>query len=321
MALSKEELKKYKSDWYQQDKIKKPEDRKKPNLCVREYLKKSGVYKLSWDNCKYYYIGQSKNLGIRYQKHLYGLAKQDGSNLKLQKLYNEFGKPKFTALRLCAVEELHKIETQFISECAQDEYNCNVLLDCELKISKPLPLESKIHALEKKINNGFTKKIYCYSGISGELILEDYGATNVIKRLNLIDLSVSGICTVLKNTNKTFKGFHFSYLKKTKHQVLEDIKYDNQKEEYKKKRSEAVLGNKNPMYGKKRPDIAKIRISEQEIINMHLNNVSSKEISIKANCSRVNVNCILRKNGYHVGQGGCIKKRNNIKDNELLQIL
>lgn len=87
---------------------------------------KSGIYQLTWDN-GYFYIGQSKNLIVRWKYHNYSFL--NGHMLKHQrKLYNvwkKHGTPKFKIILFCPCDLLDNIEQACISIHWENDKLCN----------------------------------------------------------------------------------------------------------------------------------------------------------------------------------------------------
>lgn len=72
-----------------------------------------GIYKLAFKNTNKVYIGQSRNIELRYKKHLYKLA--NGTHTpKLNLAYTEYGTPTFEILAECHIEELNQFENETI---------------------------------------------------------------------------------------------------------------------------------------------------------------------------------------------------------------
>jgi len=85
----------------------------------------SGIYKLFWDNNKYYYYGQSGNLKIRLRKHIETLKRGLHHNRIIQRVYNKYGKPIIIIIEYCSVDNLTKRE-QFYIDSNISEFSCNL---------------------------------------------------------------------------------------------------------------------------------------------------------------------------------------------------
>lgn len=334
---SKEELKIYKADWYQQNKLKNPEDKRTFDLERRKFLRKSGIYKISWKECPYYYYGQSSDLGKRFTTHLNQLRRNEHGNRKLQNIFNKHGEPVFSVIILCKPSELDFFELQFISFAIGDRNNCNILIQCSpSKRGIKWSDETRRNSIMTRIKNGTSKLIYAYNAKTGQLVFESYTIAGIIEHLKLSKTCDGAICSVIGGKNKTYKGYHFSRVKKSVEQVLADVIPDNFKEPYKINRSKAMSGEGNPMYGVKRPDLSgdnspmrkliasgyighkspkKVKIKVSEILKLYKEGKTSKEIALVAGCGNTNICLLLRQNGIRQGCG-VHRKRKTIATEE-----
>lgn len=73
-----------------------------------------GIYKLSFENTSYVYIGQSLNIEARYEEHLTEL-RCGTCNYKMEAAYILFGQPKLEILLKCTEEELDTRELEIIN--------------------------------------------------------------------------------------------------------------------------------------------------------------------------------------------------------------
>ena len=75
------------------------------------------------------YIGQSKDIWKRFNNHISSLDKGNHRNIHLQRAWNLNGKSSFdfTLLKVCSIEELDTLESQFISQydTMNDKYGYN----------------------------------------------------------------------------------------------------------------------------------------------------------------------------------------------------
>lgn len=77
----------------------------------------TGIYKLSFNETSFVYIGQSINIEGRYASHISNMQ-NNKANYKLQAAYILFGTPILTILKECSEELLTKYELEYI-----DSYN------------------------------------------------------------------------------------------------------------------------------------------------------------------------------------------------------
>lgn len=72
-----------------------------------------GIYKLNFNGTKQCYIGQSKNIELRYTSHKTNM-RRGLSTKKLQEAYANFGLPTMEVLLECSINELDSIEREAI---------------------------------------------------------------------------------------------------------------------------------------------------------------------------------------------------------------
>lgn len=72
-----------------------------------------GIYRLVFENCDKYYIGQSVNIDKRFINHLYRL-RHGKHNYKMQKTYALHGEPYLDILTECTPEQLNENEKECI---------------------------------------------------------------------------------------------------------------------------------------------------------------------------------------------------------------
>lgn len=77
-----------------------------------------GIYKLEFEGTSYVYIGQSKNIEVRYSNHISNMM-DNTANFKLQAAYILFGRPSYSIICECEVKDLDIIELKYLSQ-----YNC-----------------------------------------------------------------------------------------------------------------------------------------------------------------------------------------------------
>lgn len=85
-----------------------------------------GVYKIVCDISNRYYIGSSKNIKKRYNRHLKDLRNNNYINIHLQRAFNKYGENNFhiEIIQICNEEDLLNIEQELITD--NYEYTFNI---------------------------------------------------------------------------------------------------------------------------------------------------------------------------------------------------
>ena len=85
--------------------------------CLLEMRNVSGIYILSWpDESEYFYIGQSKNMYLRYMQHVRGLKKGNHYNTALQNLFNKYKVlPEHEFWEMCPIDKLNEVEQKYLN--------------------------------------------------------------------------------------------------------------------------------------------------------------------------------------------------------------
>lgn len=86
----------------------------------------SGIYKLCWANCEYFYFGQAQDLNRRKNDHLASLARGKHRNKKLQAVFNKYGIPKIEIIEYCEIEYLDLKEEAIINIHFENTFCCNL---------------------------------------------------------------------------------------------------------------------------------------------------------------------------------------------------
>lgn len=90
----------------------------------------SGIYKIECvvENKKYVYIGKSINIEKRHIEHFWDLERNTHHNLFMQRLYNKYGKDKFcfSIIVECEEEELNENEILFIKQYNENKEYINM---------------------------------------------------------------------------------------------------------------------------------------------------------------------------------------------------
>lgn len=92
---------------------------------MKAYGRSIDIYKLYWDECKYFYIGRSCGVESRYKGHIKSLTDNKHSNKKLQKIYLKHGNPLIEVLETCTDRNMKKKEAFYIHSLYNSEYTCN----------------------------------------------------------------------------------------------------------------------------------------------------------------------------------------------------
>lgn len=132
---------------------------------------KSGIYKLYWDNCDYYYVGQSKNTPKRITGHINCLKKNKHENKKLSDVVKKYGLPKGEVLIFCDVSLLTEIEQRYLDEGKNNKKCCNIVWTAMSCIGHKQKPRSKEHrerlsaSLKGKPKSEETKKKLRFANI------------------------------------------------------------------------------------------------------------------------------------------------------------
>jgi group I intron endonuclease len=84
------------------------------------------IYKMSWVDCPFYYIGQTINVKARMREHLTKLKRGAHGNKKIQSVYNRYGIPVFQIIEQCSVNALNAAEQKYLTEMKSDSNSCNI---------------------------------------------------------------------------------------------------------------------------------------------------------------------------------------------------
>lgn len=152
-----------------------------------------GIYKITNTENGKCYIGQSRDIKARWQKHL-SLYKSY-PDYELYRAFKKYGISKFTfeIIEECQIEELNEREIYWIAQYDSFNNGYNMTLGGEA------------------CNGTNDKKVYQYD-ISGKLIGEYKSAHEASRILNI---QFTNICKVCRGERKTAGGFGWSYEKKT----------------------------------------------------------------------------------------------------------
>lgn len=120
-----------------------------------------GIYLLEFDGYSGVYIGQSKDIEVRYKQHLKSF-KGGTSSDKLLKAYAEYGNPTIHILTTCSIEELDDLEKEAILlydsvECGLNTRSCagggNTSMYGELNGRSKYTNEQIVSALKLIVSN------------------------------------------------------------------------------------------------------------------------------------------------------------------------
>jgi group I intron endonuclease len=85
------------------------------------------IYKIYWDNCPYFYVGQAVSFKTRKANHVSYLKRNKHKNDKLQNVFNKYGTPKFKILEQCRRSEMDAREQDHLDAHKENPYCCNIL--------------------------------------------------------------------------------------------------------------------------------------------------------------------------------------------------
>lgn len=158
-----------------------------------------GIYKITNTENGKCYIGQSRDIEARWQKHL--SAYKSCPDWELYRAFKKYGISKFTfeIIEECQIKELNEREIYWITQYDSFNNGYNMTLGGEA------------------CNGTNDKTVYQYD-LSGYLIGEYKSAHEASRSLNI---QFTNICKVCRGERKTAGGFGWSY---EKHDNIQPIK-------------------------------------------------------------------------------------------------
>ena len=164
-----------------------------------------GIYKITNTENGKCYIGQSRDIKARWQKHL--SSYKSYPDWELYRAFKKYGISKFTfeIVEECQIEELNEREIYWIAQYDSFNNGYNMTLGGEA------------------CNGTNDKKVYQYD-ISGKLIGEYKSAHEASRILNI---QFTNICKVCRGERKTAGGFGWSYQKKEIEEPIKTITKHN----------------------------------------------------------------------------------------------
>ena len=158
-----------------------------------------GIYKITNTENGKCYIGQSRDIEARWQKHL--SAYKSSPDWELYRAFKKYGISKFTfeIVEECQIEELNEREIYWIAQYDSFNNGYNMTLGGEAC-------------------NGTNDKIVYQYDLSGHLVGEYKSAHEAARSLNI---QFTNICKVCRGERKTAGGFSWSY---EKHDSVQPIK-------------------------------------------------------------------------------------------------
>lgn len=157
-----------------------------------------GIYKITNTVNGKCYIGQSRDIEARWQKHL--SAYKSSPDWELYRAFKKYGISKFTfeIVEECQINELNEREIYWIAQYDSFNNGYNMTLGGEAC-------------------NGTNDKVVYQYDLSGSLIGEYKSAHEAARALNI---QFTNICKVCRGERKTAGGFGWSYEKKEKAQPI-----------------------------------------------------------------------------------------------------
>ena len=159
------------------------------------------IYKITNTENGKCYIGQSRDIKARWQKHL--SSYKSYPDYELYRAFKKYGISKFTfeIIEECQIEELNEREIYWIAQYDSFNNGYNMTLGGEA------------------CNGTNDKKVYQYD-ISGKLIGEYKSAHEASRILNI---QFTNICKVCRGERKTAGAFGWSYEKKAVEEPIKTI--------------------------------------------------------------------------------------------------
>lgn len=198
-------------------------------------MKTCGIYAIIVDNYRYMYIGQSKNIEKRISNHLFLLKKEKHYNVKMQNIYNKYGKSafEFVIIEKCKHDKLNEREQYYIFEygtfCLENpSFGLNLTVGGEGR-KKTNQSEEEKEKRKTSRKNFITANPEFYKEVIGAKIKEKYEDEKLRKRNS----------DKMKSLHKN-QEYHNHYL---------GIR---QSDEWRKRMSEKHIGNKQNEQSKKK---------------------------------------------------------------------
>lgn len=160
-----------------------------------------GIYKITNTENGKCYIGQSRDIEARWQKHL--SSYKSSPDWELYRAFKKYGISKFTfeIVEECQIEELNEREVYWIAQYNSFNNGYNMTLGGEAC-------------------NGTNDKIVYQYDLSGRLVGEYKSAHEAARALNI---QFTNICKVCRGERKTAGGFGWSYEKKIIEEPIQTI--------------------------------------------------------------------------------------------------
>ena len=89
-------------------------------------MKKLGIYKLIWEECGYFYIGQSIDIQNRFNRHKHLIINNKNKSGFIQNVYNKYGMPSFEILEECLYDDLNAREQHYLDLHFDYDKCCNL---------------------------------------------------------------------------------------------------------------------------------------------------------------------------------------------------
>lgn len=87
------------------------------------------IYRMFWPGTRYYYVGQTVDYKRRQREHMFYFRNNSHYNIRLQRLYNKYGQPKFKKLISMPNELLDETERYYIKLNYHPIFCCNILMN------------------------------------------------------------------------------------------------------------------------------------------------------------------------------------------------
>ena len=243
----------------------------------------TGIYKITCKENNKFYIGSSKNLEKRCQKHLNDLRKNKHINIHLQRAYNKYGENAFifNVIEKCSYEDL-LIREQFYLDTLNPEFNIGKQSSGGDNLTKNPNKEEIINKIKNTINQNI-------SLVTEEERKEKWGKIGILNPNygnNWSDEMKQKASEINKGKIPINKG-------KTNEEILGKEKAEEISKKLSKIASKRV-GEKNGFFNRQHTDESKSKISQKRMgikpinrIRLSINDViydsyhdASKELNI-----------------------------------------
>lgn len=129
----------------------------------------SGIYKIYWGNCEYFYFGQAVDLVRRKKQHFSRLRVNKHDNYKLQQVFNKYGDFSFCILEYCSVDLLDQKEELLLKENFNNKFCCNLVCCVKGSRGRIVTDELRKKLSDARINLSAESRLNISNGQKGKI--------------------------------------------------------------------------------------------------------------------------------------------------------